>query len=154
MRYRPALLLIVLMLLMSGSLWGQETKTAPAPPPDTRAADLLAELSKRLHRQEGHPAVRQHLRGNGKVMEALLAMARQERPPAIPVGKSATVSKVLLLDKALHIFLADDKCALLILTKDDRVIADFTLPELLKLAQEGLGVLFTSKLTEAPRKLT
>jgi hypothetical protein len=154
MRNWPVLLLIALLLLAASPLNGQAEKAAPpAVTADTRPAELLKELSARTFTaKRAIPTSDGIFVENGRVVEALFALGRQENPIAIAAGKTATVSKVLLLDKALHVFLAGDKCGLLILTREDKPTADMKLPELRKLALEGLGALFTEG--EQPKKPT
>ena len=155
MRFRDMLLLIVLMLVALCLLADQVEKTAPVPPvSDTRAADLVAELSKFTYTaKRAVPASENIFVEDGRVVEALFALTRQENPTAVAAHRTAAVSKVMLLDKAIHVFFADDKCALLILTEKDQTIAAMTPEQLLKLAQKGIAALFVAK-PVAPKPVT
>jgi hypothetical protein len=147
MRYRDAWLLIVLMLLAAGPLYGQPEKAPPGPTPEQiRAGELKGTLAKYLYvAKRAIPASENIFIEDGKVIEALFVMARQENGVALPAGQSAPLSKVVLLDKAVHVFFGEDKFAVLILTRDNRSVADMTTAELLDLAKKGLAALFTVK---------
>ncbi len=150
MRYRITLLLI-LTVLAAAPLAGQTGKPTPAEPVDTRPADLLAELGKSVYiAKRAIPACDGILVEGGRVMESVFALNRQEKPSAVSAGNKVTVSKVLLLDKAVHVFFAEDKFALLILAKEGQAVADMTLPQLLKLSEEGIRALFTAQPAEKP----
>jgi hypothetical protein len=147
MRIRDAVLFIVLMLLAAWPLFAQGPQPAAArAPEEVRAAEVLAALSKSTYTAKRPvPESENIFVDNGKLMEALYALARQEHPIAIPAGKPAAVSRVVLLDKAIHVFFAEDKCALLILTKENQSVRDLTVPELIDLAKKGVAALFTVK---------
>jgi hypothetical protein len=147
MRYRDALLLALLLLLSAGPLFAQAEKAAPPPAaPDTRAADVVAILNKSTFTaKRAIPASENIFIENGKVIEALFALARQENGVALPAGRTAAVSKVVLLDKALQVFLASDKFALMILTKDNKSVDDMTADQLVEMAKQAMAVLFSTK---------
>ena len=154
MRYRDALLLVVLMLVAAGPLLGQAEKAAPAPDAaEARAAEVQATLAKTTFlAKRAIPASENIFVEDGKIVESLFAQTRQENDTALAAGKPATVSKVLLLDKAVHVFFDNDKFALLILTKEDQKIADMTPAQLVELARKGIAALFNVK--EAPKPVT
>jgi hypothetical protein len=82
---------------------------------------------------------------DGKITEALYALAREQNGIALPAGQTAKVNKVLLLDKALQVFFADDKFALLLLGKDNQSVTEMTTQQLLEMARKGIGALFAIK---------
>lgn len=154
MRTRIVLLLLLLLLLLlmlplavSGDI-GKDVKEGPvASQPDTRAADLLAELAKSTYTaKRAIPAMDGIFVENGHVMEGVFAQGRSDYETAVAANRSVTVSKVELLDRAIQIFFADGKCGLIVLPKEDRSIADMPLPELLDLAHKGISALFVAKL--------
>ena len=144
---RTALLLVILALLGAVALKGQTEKAVQVPPvSETRAADLLAGLSKSVYTARRTIPVSENIFvEDGRVLEGSFALTRKENPTAVAANQTVKVSKVLLLEKALHIFFADDKCALLILTKDGQGTDSMTLEQLGELARKGVGALFTSK---------
>ena len=75
-------------------------------------------------------------------MEAVFALISKERPVAIAGGDTVLVSKVLFLDKALHIYFADDKCAILVLTNEDKLIKDLSPRQLLDHPKKRIAALF------------
>ncbi len=155
MRGRIVLLLVLLLLLLAPrTLSGQAETAGPAvQPPDTRAADLLAELGKSTYTaKRAIPATENIFVESGRVMDGLFSRARQEHGTAVAAGKITTVTKVVLLDRAVQVFLEKDQCALIILPKEDQFVKDMTLPQLLELARAGLGTLFNSK--PEPARLT
>lgn len=147
MRYRNGFWIVVLMLVVAGPLMAQAEKEAPPPAaPDTRAADVQAVLNKSSYTaKRAIPATENIFIEDGKVIEAMFAMARQENGIALPTGQTASVSKVVLLDKALQVFFANDKFALMILTKDNKSVNDMTMEQLVELAKKGVATLFTLK---------
>ncbi len=147
MRYRDALLIALLMLLSAGPLFAQAEKAAPPPvAPDTRAADVVAILNKSTFTaKRAIPASENIFIEDGKVIEALFALARHKNGVALPAGRTAAVSKVVLLDKALQVFFANDKFALMILTKDNKSVDDMTADQLVELAKQAMAVLFSTK---------
>src|SRR6185436_7985509 len=111
MRNRPAALTALLPFAVALS-WAQTGKTTQEIIAKTRAAALLAELSKASYAaQRPIPASEDILVEGGQVTEGVFALISKERPVAIPGGDTVLVSRVLFLDKALHIYFADDKCA-------------------------------------------
>ncbi|MBI3697228.1 MAG: hypothetical protein HY238_20630 [Acidobacteria bacterium] len=151
MRYRIALILIVLLLIAPRMLSAQETQ---AKTPEVRAAELQAELSKSTYTaKRSVPMAEGIFVEEGRVVEALYGPALAEHGTAIAARKPATISKVALLDRAIQVYFADNKCSLLILTKGDRETKDLTDAQLLELAKQGIGALFTAKgETPAPAK--
>ena len=147
MRYRDALLLALLMLLSAGPLFAQAEKAAEPPAaPDTRAADVVAILNKATFTaKRAIPASENIFIEDGKVIEALFVSARQENGVALPAGRTAAVSKVVLLGKALQVFFANDKFALMILTKDGKSVDDMTADQLVEVAKQGMATLFNTK---------
>lgn len=147
MRYRDALLIILLMLLLAGPLSAQAEKAAPPPTaPDNRAADVVAILNKSTFTaKRAIPASENIFIEDGKVIEALFALARRENGIALPAGRTAAVSKVVLLDKALQVFFANDKFALMILTKDGKSVDDMTADQLVEMAKQAMAALFSTK---------
>ena len=147
MRYRYVLLIAALMVLVAGPLIAQAEKAAPPPPSAVaRAADVLAALNKSAYTaKRAIPASENIFIEDSKVIEAMFALARQQEGVGINAGQTVTVSKVLLLDKALHVFFADDKIALLILTKDNKSVDELTTNQLLELAKKGIAALFTAR---------
>jgi hypothetical protein len=147
MRYRDALLIALLMLLSAGPLFAQAEKAAPPPAaPDTRAADVVATLNKSTFTaRKAIPASENIFIEDGKVIESLFNMARQENGVALPAGRTAAVSKVVLMDKALQVFFANDKFALMILTKDHKSVDDMTADQLVELAKQAMVTLFSTK---------
>ncbi len=147
MRYRDVVWAIVLLLFAAGPLLGQaEQPAAPPSAAELRARDVTAALARfTFTARRAIPASDNIFVEDGKVIEALFALARQENGVALPAGQSATVSKVVFLDKALHVFLAHDKFAVLILTKDNKSVADLSVDQLVDLAKKGLAALFTVK---------
>lgn len=153
MRTRLVLLLLLLLLLLlmlppavSGDI-GKDVKEGPAATqPDTRAADLLAELAKSTYTaKRAIPAMDGIFVENGRVMEGVFVQARSDHETAVAANRSATVSKVELLDRAIQIFFAEGKCALIVLPKGDQSIANMPLPELVDLAHRGISALFVAK---------
>ncbi len=143
MRYRIALILVVLLLITPRMLSAQEDKVKT---PEARAAELLAELSKGTYTaKRSVPASEGIFIEDGRVVEALYGPALAEYGKAIAAGQPATISKVVLLDRAIQVYFAKDKCSLLILGKGDREIKDLTDTQLLELAKQGVGALFTVK---------
>ncbi len=134
------------LFLMPVLLVAQTEKAPPAAAaPDTRAADLLAELSKSTYTaKRAIPATDSIFIEDARVIEALFNSAR-DRGIAIPSSKPATISKVLLLDRAVQVFFADGKCALLILAKEDQRVESMTLAQLADLAKKGIAALFAAK---------
>lgn len=142
MRNRPAALTALLPFAVALS-WAQTGKTTQEIIAKTRAAALLAELSKASYAaQRPIPASEDILVEGGQVTEGVFALISKERPVAIPGGDTVLVSRVLFLDKALHIYFADDKCALLVLTNQDKLIKDLSPQQLLDLAKKGIAALF------------
>jgi hypothetical protein len=131
----------VLMLLVAGPLIAQAEK-----PADTRADNVMAALNKlTFTARRPIPASENIFVEDGKITEALYALAREQNGVALPSGQTAKVSKVLLLDKALHVFFAEDKFALLLLGKDNQSVNEMTTGQLLEMARKGIGALFTIK---------
>ena len=123
--------------------WAQTGKTTQEINAKTRAAALLAELSNASYAaQRPIPASEDIFVEGGQVMEVVFALISKERPVAILGGDTVQVSRVLFLDKALHIYFADDKCALLVLTNQDKLIKDLSPQQLLDLAKKGIAALF------------
>ncbi len=147
MRYRDALLIALLMLLSAGPLFAQAEKAAPPPAaPDTRAADVVAALNKSTFTaKRAIPASENIFIEDGKVIESLFSLARQENGVALAAGRTAAVSKVVLLGKALHVFFANDKFALMILTKGAKSVDDMTADQLVELAKQAMAPLFITK---------
>lgn len=145
MRYRIAVGVVVVALLAPRMLAAQDEKPAPASP-DIRAAELKTELLKNTYTaKRAIPESDNIFVENGRVVEALFTMEREGHATALESGKTTSISKVVLLDRAIQVFFANDKCALLILTKGERRTADMAPPELLELARQGIGALFTAK---------
>ena len=155
MRYLWLVLPVALFLfLVPVPLAGQAEKDAPIAAVDTRPADMLIELNKATYNaRRAIPASENIFIEEGKVIEALYVLTRQENPVAVPIGRVAVVSKVIFLDKAIQVFFQNDKCALLILTREDQMVRDMTLEQLLDLAKKGINALFTTKSGEAKQKL-
>jgi hypothetical protein len=131
----------VLILLVAGPLIAQAPK-----PPDTRADEVTAALNKLIFTaKRAIPASESIFVEDGKITEALYALAREQNEVALPAGQTAKVSKVLLLDKALQIFFADDKFALLLLRKENQSVSEMTTEQLLQMAKKGIGALFVIK---------
>ena len=146
MRFRFVALLLALLLVAPGLLLAQQKEEPDQTVPDTRTANVLAELSKfTFTAKRAIPTSDGIIVENGRVMEELFGWLVREHPAAIPARQTATVSKVVLLDRAVQVFFANVKCALLILSKDSKRAADMTAPELLELARQGIGALFVSK---------
>jgi len=147
MRYQVVLLIIILMLLSAGPLFAQAEGAAPPPAaPDTRAADVMAILNKSTFTaKRAIPASENTFIEDGKVIEALFALVRRENGIALPAGRTAAVSKVVLLDKALQVFFANDKFALMILTKDGKSVDDMTADQLVEIAKQAMAALFSTK---------
>jgi hypothetical protein len=151
MRLRYGLFAVILTLFCGAPLAGQEEKQLPISPVDTRPAQMLLELNKASYAaKRAVPASDNIFIENGRVIEALFTLTRQENPVAIPAGQPAVVSKVILLDKAIHVFFQGDKCALLILTKEDQKVSEMTVEQLLDLARKGLTALFTVRTPKVP----
>ena len=155
MRYLWLILPIALVLfLLPVPLAGQAEKDAPIAAVDTRPADMLIELNKATYfARRAIPASENIFIEEGKVIEALYVLTRQENPVAVPAGRVAVISKVIFLDKAVHVFFQNGKCALLILTREDQTVRDMTLEQLLDLTKKGINALFTTKIGEAKQKL-
>ena len=147
MRYRDWLLIALLMLLSAGPLFAQAEKAAPPPAaPDTRAADAMAILNKfTFTAKRAIPASENIFIEDRKVIEALFGLVRRENGIALPAGRTAAVSKVVLLDKALQVFFANDKFALMILTKDGKSVDDMTADQLVEMAKQAMAALFSTK---------
>ena len=132
--------LLPFAVALSGAQTGKTTQEIAA---ERRAAGLLAELSKASYAaKRPMPASEDIFVEAGQVIEPVFALMSKERPVAIPAGDTVLVSKVLFLDKALHIYFADDKCAILVLTNQDKLIKDLTPQQLLDLARKGIAALF------------
>ena len=145
---RNRLLFLTILLLAPLPLAGQADKPAtPAQPsPEVRAAELRAELSKVTYTAKRTiPASDNIFVENGAVIEAIYQLERDQHEVAVPARQTAPVSKVLLLDRAIQVFFASDKCALLIVAKENQHTVDMTAAQLLTLAREGIGALFTAK---------
>ena len=144
MRTRDLLRAVVLLLFGAGLLWAQKGKTRVAPT-ENRSAYLLAELSRSPYTAKRPiPASEDIFIDNGQLIEALFKLTAKEKPVAIQGGKTAQVSRVLLLDKALQIYF-DNKCALIVITKDDQLVVQMTPQQLLDLAREGIAALFATE---------
>lgn len=147
--------LVALMLATTGIFAPAEQPQQPAQPRDTRPADLLKELSRSVYiAQRNIPASDGIFIEEGRVVEAMYALAREQHETVVPAGETTRVSKVLLLDRAVQVFFADDKCALLILPKGNKATADMTLAPLVELARNGIKALFDAKPARSPSRIT
>ncbi|MBI3667472.1 MAG: hypothetical protein HY236_14805 [Acidobacteria bacterium] len=146
MRFRVMVLSLALMLAVPGLLVAQQKEAPEQMAPDTRAADLQVELSKiTFTAKRNIPSSDGIIVENGRVMEELFGWLVREYPAAIRARQTAAVSKVVFLDRAVQVFFADGKCALMILAKEDRLATDMKGPELLQLVRQGIDALFVSK---------
>lgn len=137
---------VVVPIVTGAVVLAQSRKTPEVVLAEKRGAELRAELSKSAYTaKRSLPASEDIFVENGQVIEALFVLTVREKPVALPAGSTTSVSKVVLLDRGLHIYFADNRCAVIVLTKDDKLIKDMSTRQLLDLAKEGIGVLFTPK---------
>lgn len=135
---------VVLLMATGAVIWAQKTPAMVLA--ERRAAELRAELARSAYTaKRSLPASEDIFVENGQVIEALFVLTVREKPLAIPAGSTTLVSKVVLLDRGLHIYFADNRCAVIVLTKDDKLVKDMSVRQLVDLAKEGIGVLFTAK---------
>jgi hypothetical protein len=145
MRIRK-LLVVVVPIVTAAVVAAQSGRTPAMVLAERRGAELRAELAKSAYEaKRSLPASEDIFVENGQVIEALFVLTVREKPLAIPAGSTTFVSKVVLLDRGLHIYFADNRCAVIVLTKEDKLIKDMSARQLLDLAKEGIGVLFTAK---------
>ncbi len=137
---------VVLLTVTAAAVSAQSGRTPAMVLAERRGAELRKELAKSAYTaKRSLPASEDIFVENGQVIEALFVLTVREKPVAIPAGSTTSVSRVVLLDRGLHIYFADNRCAVIVLTKEDKLIQDMSTRQLLELAKEGIGVLFESK---------
>jgi hypothetical protein len=150
MRAGSMWVVLVSILFLSPAMVGKD-RTKAGPVGGVRAEDVLKELAKSTFTaRRDLPAEENIFIENGKVMEELFLLSQREHPVAVAAGKTATVSKVILMDTALQVIF-HEKCGFVILT-GEQDLKNMTLPQVLDVARRGLGVMFeTSSADQKPK---
>jgi hypothetical protein len=152
MRSRSVLAVLVALLFLTPAMVGADRNKA-GPVGGVRAEDVLKELAKTTFTaRRDLPAEENIFIENGKVMEELFLLSQREHPVAVAAGKTATVSKVILMDTALQI-LFREKCGFVILTGEQQDLRNMTLPQVVDVARRGLGVVFQINSADQKPKL-
>jgi len=137
---------VVVLMVTGAVVSAQSGRTPERVLAERRGAELRAELAKSAYTaKRSLPASEDIFVENGQVIEALFVLTVREKPVALAAGSTTSVSKVVLLDRGLHIYFADNRCAVIVLTREDKLVKDMSARQLLDLAKEGIGVLFASK---------
>ncbi len=151
MRSRSVLAVLVALLFLTPAMVGADRNKA-GPVGGVRAEDVLKELAKTTFTaRRDLPAEENIFIENGKVMEELFLLSQREHPVAVAAGKTATVSKVILMDTALQVMFRE-KCGFVILT-GEQDLRNMTLQQVVDVARRGLGVVFQINSADQKPKL-
>jgi hypothetical protein len=146
------LAVLVALLFLTPTMVGVDRNKA-GPVGGVRAEDVLKELAKTSYTaRRDLPAEENIFIEDGRVMEELFLLSMREHPLAVAAGKTATVSKVILMDTALQV-LFREKCGFVILIGGGQDIRNMTLPQVIDVARRGLGVMFQTNSADQKPKL-
>jgi hypothetical protein len=119
-------------------------------PPDLRPVEVMSQLAQwDFSATRNVPASDRIFIELGRVIEGLLNAALAENKVAFAAGARTKVSSFVILDSAIQVFLENDACALVILTKNGLPTQPMTAEQLVNLARSGLAALFRSDMPES-----
>jgi hypothetical protein len=126
-----------------------------SPAADMRPAALLEELSQFTYTaNRAIPASDNIFIEEGRVVEELFEIEKEKFGTAVAAGETTSVSKVTVMYRAVHVFFAADRCALLIIPPHGQLTADMSVQQLLQVARKGMEALFVVKSEKRPRRTT
>lgn len=119
-------------------------------PPDLRPVEVMSQLAEwDFTATRNVPASDRIFIEQGRVIEGLFNAALAENKVAVTAGARTKVSSFVILDSAIQVFLENDACALVILTKNGLPTQPMTAEQLVNLARSGLAALFRSDMPES-----
>jgi hypothetical protein len=149
--------MVVFLLLTPWVIVAKSDKPVPdnqETSPEIRAEQILRQLSTTIYTARRNLPVSDTLFvENGMLVESLFAFNSRGGRVAAAADQEVTVSKVVLMTKAVQVFFKEG-FAVIVITERDRETKDMTLPQLVSLARKGLGSMLEAKADQKPKALT